>query len=215
MTNIVSKFFSGNLNFSKLNVIFFITLLSITDAFTSDFDEGIDYRVIENSEISKGKFDNQVIEFFGYFCPHCKNFSPSLKKWEKSLSETVSFTQLHVPFRDINHQRLFFTLREINAEDKLHLKIFDAVQVQRLPLSDYLNILSWVENHGVNEEIFEKAWNSKNVRENMSLATKLMKDFKVDGVPLLVVNGKYLTSPSMVGGSHKRALKVVDFLLDK
>ena len=109
MTNIVSKFFSGNLIFTKLNVILFITFLSINPAFTSDFDEGIDYRVIENPEISEGKFDNQVIEFFGYFCPHCKNFSPSLKKWEKSLSERFSFTQLHVPFRDINHQRLFFT----------------------------------------------------------------------------------------------------------
>ena len=110
MTNTVCKifFYSPNLIFTKFIVIFFITLSPVTDALTSGFDEGIDYRVIENPEISKGKFDNQVIEFFGYFCPHCKNFSPALKKWEKSLPKTVSFKQLHVPFRDINHQRLFF-----------------------------------------------------------------------------------------------------------
>ena len=46
-------------------------------------------------------------------------------------------------------------------------------------------------------------------------ATKLMKLYKIDGVPQLIVNGTFSTSPGMVGGSHKRALRVVDYLLDK
>ena len=194
---------------------FLLVCFTVNNALSSDFDEGIDYRIINNPNLASKPYENQVIEFFGYFCPHCKSFSPALKKWAKTLPKEVTFTQLHVPFRDINHQRLFFTLREINSEQNLHYRIFAAIQVQRLPLSDYLNILSWVESHGVNEEEFEKAWNSKKVKEDMRIATKLMKDFKVDGVPLLVVNGKYITSPGMVGGSHKRALKIVDYLLNK
>ena len=49
----------------------------------------------------------------------------------------------------------------------------------------------------------------------MDNATKLMKLYKIDGVPQLIVNGTYLTSPGMVGGSHRRALKLVEHLLNK
>ena len=49
----------------------------------------------------------------------------------------------------------------------------------------------------------------------MDNATRLMKLYKIDGVPQLIINGRYLTSPAMAGGSHKRTLKVVEYLLNK
>ena len=58
-------------------------------------------------------------------------------------------------------------------------------------------------------------WNSNKVKADMKNATKLMELYKIDGVPQLIVNDTYLTSPGMVGGSHKRALKVVEYLLQK
>ena len=184
-------------------------------SFAMQFDEGIDYRVINVKKTKPNTGNIEVIEFFGYFCPHCKNFSPALKKWEKSLPKNIKFTQLHVPFRDINHQRLFFALKNINSEDKLHYKIFDAIQVQGIPFNNFLQILSWVESHGVDEAEFEESWNSNKVKADMKNATKLMELYKIDGVPQLIVNDTYLTSPGMVGGSHKRALKVVEYLLQK
>lgn len=203
-------------NLTKLpNILFFVFICFTNASYSMQFDEGIDYKVID-AEISKSnKNSMEVIEFFGYFCPHCKSFAPSLKKWEKSLPENITFKQLHVPFRDINHQRLFFTLKEINAEDKLHNKIFNAIQVQGIPLNNFLEILSWVEASGIDEKEFEKAWNSKKVKSNMENATRLMKLYKIDGVPQLIVNGTYSTSPGMVGGSHNRVLKLVDYLLNK
>ena len=42
-----------------------------------------------------------------------------------------------------------------------------------------------------------------------------MKKFKITGVPQIVVDGTYLTSPAMVGGSHRRAINVIDYLISK
>ncbi len=183
--------------------------------FAMKFDEGIEYRVIQKNSKPFSDDNQQVLEFFGYFCPHCKTFSPVLKNWEKSLPKNITFTQLHVPFRDLNHQRLFFSLKSINSESGLHYKIFNSIQAQGNPLNNFLEILAWVESQGVDEKEFETAWNSEKVKSEMANATKLMKDYKIDSVPQLVINGKYLTSPAMVGGSHKRVIKVVEYLLEK
>ena len=209
--------FNQNFNLIKTaNFLFFILFICSTSVtYSMEFDEGIDYKVIDTKSKKINENSSEVIEFFGYFCPHCKSFAPSLNKWEKSLPKNVKFIKLHVPFRDINHQRLFFTLKNINAEDKLHSKIFNAIQVKGNPLSNFLEIISWVESHGVDETEFEIAWNSNKVKLEMENATKLMKLYKIDGVPQLIVNGTFSTSPGMVGGSHKRALRVVDYLLDK
>ena len=193
-----------------LLLIFFICYANTS--YSMQFDEGIDYKVIDIKNNQPNKKPLEVVEFFGYFCPHCKSFSPSLKKWEKSLPKNVKFKQLHVPFRDINHQKLFFTLTNMNAEEKLHYKIFNAVQVKGIPLNNFLEILSWVESYGIDETEFEKVWNSKKVKSEMDNATRLMKLYKIDGVPQLIINGRYLTSPAMAGGSHKRTLKGVEYL---
>ncbi len=209
-----SRQFLANLRIFLTYLFVFLLTQFNNVAHSFDFDEGIDYKVI-NTSGSKSSNKLEVIEFFGYFCPHCKSFSPAIKKWEKSLPSNVKFSQLHVPFRDINHQRLFFALENINSEEKLHYKIFNAVQVQRLPLNNFLDILSWVEDQGIDEKIFEESWNSTKVKSDMNKASKLMKLYKIDGVPQIVVNGSYITSPAMVGGSHKRVLKLVNYLLKK
>ena len=41
-----------------------------------------------------------------------------------------------------------------------------------------------------------------------------MADFKVDSVPTLIVNGSWLTSPTLAG-SQERALAVVDQLVER
>jgi hypothetical protein len=42
-----------------------------------------------------------------------------------------------------------------------------------------------------------------------------MRLHRVDGVPRFTVQGLYITSPAMAGGSHQRALQVVSHLIQK
>ncbi|OUV03394.1 MAG: hypothetical protein CBC42_02750 [Betaproteobacteria bacterium TMED82] len=198
--------------FLKLTIIFGCCSYAFA---MSAYDEGIDYEIISDKHAFADTRKIEVIEFFWFGCPHCKNFYPSLSRWADQLDDEVEFRKYHVPFREINHQKLFFTLKKMNLDKDVVPRVFIAMQNKRLPLKNFLDILFWVEEQGIDSKEFEKNWNSKEVRNSMDLATKLMGEFKITGVPQLVVDGVYRTGPSMVGGSHRKAIKVLDFLIDK
>ena len=218
MLNISSFFIRINLTFSLfLHIFLFIIVASITkgDIFASPtYDEGIDYKRIYNENKYKKTKKIEVVEFFGLFCPHCRNFSPVIEKWAKKLPANVEFKKLHVPFREISHQRLYFTLKKMGLIDQHLAKLFADIQDKRLPLKDFLSITIWVEDNGLSLTDFEKEWNSKKVKNDMKEASSLMKLFKVTGVPQIIVDGEFLTSPAMVG-SNRRIIGLLDYLIAK
>ena len=48
----------------------------------------------------------------------------------------------------------------------------------------------------------------------MKEASSLMKLFKVTGVPQIIVDGEFLTSPAMVG-SNRRIIGLLDYLIEE
>ena len=178
------------------------------------FDEGIDYKRIYSENKYKKTKKVEVVEFFGLFCPHCRNFSPVIRKWAEKLPANVEFKKLHVPFREISHQRLYFTLKKMGLIDQHLDKLFADIQDKRLPLKDFLSITIWVEDNGLLLADFEKEWNSTEVKNDMKEASSLMKLFKVTGVPQIIVDGEFLTSPAMVG-SNRRIIGLLDYLIAK
>jgi thiol:disulfide interchange protein DsbA len=59
---------------------------------------------------------------------------------------------------------------------------------------------------------FADAYRSFNVRCGIKRIEKLGRNYKVQGVPTLAVDGKYFTSGS-IAGSHEAAFKVADQLI--
>ena len=91
-------------------------------------------------------------------------------------------------------------------------KLFADIQDKRLPLKDFLSITLWVEDNGLSQADFEKEWNSNEVKNDMKEASSLMKLFKVTGVPQIIVDGEFLTSPAMVG-SNRRMIGLLNYLI--
>ena len=61
--------------------------------------EGTDYEVIEGGipfAPLKGKVE--VVEVFGYTCPHCAHFQPAVSAWAKKNAKTVNFIPMAAPF---------------------------------------------------------------------------------------------------------------------
>ena len=216
MLNIASFFKSRNLIFRSIFHIFLVIIIAGIikgDILASPtYDEGIDYKRIYNENKYKKTKKIEVVEFFGLFCPHCRNFSPVINKWAEKLPANVEFKKLHVPFREISHQRLYFTLKKMGLIDQYLDKLFADIQDKRLPLKDFLSITIWVEDNGLSLADFEKEWNSKKVKNDMKEASSLMKLFKVTGVPQIIVDGEFLTSPAMVG-SNRRIIGLLDYLI--
>ena len=216
MLNISFFFLRKNLTFKLFLNIFLVILVSgITkgDILASPtYDEGIDYKRIYSENKYKKTKKIEVIEFFGLFCPHCRNFSPVITRWAEKLPSNVEFKKLHVPFREISHQRLYFTLKKMGLIEQYLDKLFVDIQDKRLPLKNFLSITVWVEDNGLSIADFEKEWNSNEVKNDMKEASSLMKLFKVTGVPQIIVDGEFLTSPAMVG-SNRRIIGLLDYLI--
>ena len=218
MLNITSFFNHKNLTFRLVFQFFLVIIIASStkgDVLASPtYDEGIDYkRIYSNNNHQKTK-KIEVVEFFGLFCPHCRNFSPVINRWAEKLPANVEFKKLHVPFREVSHQRLYFTLKKMGLIDKYLDKLFADIQDKRLPLKDFLSITIWVEDNGLSLADFEKEWNSNKVKKDMKEASSLMKLFKVTGVPQIIVDGVFLTSPAMVG-SNRRILGLLDYLIEE
>lgn len=162
---------------------------------------------------AKGKVE--VIEFFHYGCPHCRDFDPLLEQWVKALPADVVFKR--VPAIWGNPQlsalaRFFYAAEATGDLGKLHTKIFEAFQSDKVPLNTEAGALEWVGRQGVDGKKFADAYKSFGVNSKIQRADQLARAYQVQGVPTLAIDGKFLTSASMTG-SHANTLKMADQLI--
>lgn len=179
------------------------------------FVAGKDYMKLDRAvptETEAGKVE--MIEFFWYSCPHCSAFEPTFAQWVKNAPKDVVVRRVPVAFREDfgPQQRLYFSLEAMGLLDKIHGKVFQAIHVERLPLSTDASILAWVEKQGVDKNKFADTAKSFGVASKLKRAVQLQNDFKIEGVPSLGIAGKYYTDGTLAG-SMERALQVTESLL--
>lgn len=158
----------------------------------------------------------EVIEFFGYWCPHCNAFESKIEPWIQALPSDVNFRRIPVAWsaQHIPYQKLYFALEIMGAKGDIHSKAFKAFheQGQRLENTDGINRFAAAIN--VDKAKLTEAINSFTIANKINLATQQAKTYQIEGVPTLIVNGKFATSPETAKGEEK-ALKVVDALIQK
>jgi protein dithiol oxidoreductase (disulfide-forming) len=179
------------------------------------FDEGIDYRVVQPAVPTSSPGKIEVLEFFWYACPHCYRLNPFVAEWKKKLPANVEFKKVHVAFRGDGHQKIFYTLEAMGREADLGIKVFEEIHLKKNPMASLIEASAWAKTQGLDVAKFEATWNSFAVQTQQKRANALVNSYKLDGVPMFGINGRFLTSPSMVGGSHARALQVVDYLISR
>lgn len=167
----------------------------------------------------------EVLEFFWYGCNHCFNFEPAINEWKKSLPGDVSFSQVPVGWRSRRvhfegHQTLFYALEVMNLLDSTHQKVFDAMHRQNFRLSTDEEIFDFIESIDIDREEFIKTFKSFGVKAKVSKAKNLTEAYKIDGVPSLTVDGRFVTSQSMLPSKgaasidpNEEVLRVVDLLI--
>jgi len=179
--------------------------------------EGKDFTRVETPQppgVPAGKIE--VLEFFSYACPHCSAFEPTIEAWEKQLPAEVALRRVPVAFlmNADNFMRAYYALETTGAVQAMQLKIFRAIHIDRKRLEKGEDIAAFVGANGGDAAKFLAAFKSFSVNTSVARAKKLMTDYKVDSVPMLVVHGRWMTSPSQAG-SQERALAVVDQLAQR
>ena len=179
-------------------------------------EEGFDYRVLPITQPIDAKGKVEVIEFFWYGCPHCYEFEPELKGWIKRQNKDVVFKKVPIAFREelMPHSQLFYALEALGKGDTLNDKVMFAMHRENKRLLNENEIADWVAAQGVDRNAFLAAYRSFAVLSKARAANQLGNAYRIDGVPTVAVQGKYITSPS-IAGSRAKAVNIMDFLMNK
>ncbi|RJG07524.1 thiol:disulfide interchange protein DsbA/DsbL [Noviherbaspirillum cavernae] len=202
-----------------------LSLVAITaGASPASPQNGVDYRTLDKEQQTDSGKKIEVTEFFWYACPHCNAIEPSLVEWVKKQGDNIVFKRVPVAFRDsfVPQQKLFYTLEAMGKLDELHKKVFDTIHKERRQLDTDAAITEWIVKQGVDKQKFLDVYNSFGIQSKARRAAQLQTAYQVDGVPLIAIDGRYLTSPSIVGAGMKGAsedalhtgtLQVMDWLV--
>jgi thiol:disulfide interchange protein DsbA len=178
------------------------------------FVEGVDYQLIEPAVPTSDPAKVVVTEIFWYGCPHCFRFEPFVEKWAESIPDGVVFEQ--VPSA-INaawtvHARAYYAFKMMGVQEQLHKKLFNAIHVQRQRLNSLDSIAGFVAEQGLDEKEFRKQYASFPVETLIRKGKQKELHYGLEGVPTIIVNGKYRTS-GVMAGNFNRLLQIIDFLV--
>ncbi len=180
------------------------------------FDEGIEYLKINPPvSTSVNKDQVEVVELFWYMCPHCYRFEPLIQKWLKNKPKNVVFKRVPAVFssRWRFFAKVFYTAQLLGVEEKIHGPLFKALHEQRARLGNEAAIAGFFEKQaGVKKQDFMDVFNSFSVDARVRKAEDLSKRYQAQGVPTLIVNGKWRTGGTIANG-HKGMLEVTDYLI--
>lgn len=155
---------------------------------------GKDYMVLKkpaSTDAPKGKAE--IVEFFGYWCPHCHSFEPEFNAWLKQVPPQVVVRRVPVAFRPemAPLQRMFYALETLGYVGLMHGRVFDAIHKQRINLMTDANILAWAAQQPELKGRFEQAYKSFGMDAKLRRANQLAMDYGIEGVPSLGVAGKF------------------------
>jgi len=199
----------------KKLLIFLFLFVNSAFLYAADFTEGTHYKKLQQQPTDSGD-KIEVLEFFWYGCSHCFSFEPFIKSWKKTKPANVEFVRVPAIFRpDWEVQaRAYYALSNMGVIEDLHGKIFEAINKGKKQLNKIELMADFVEKNGVNRKEFIKEYNSFSVDGMVRKAKKKQKAYKIQGVPSVAVNGKYLTGGSMAG-SYDNLIKVMNHLIEK
>lgn len=200
---------------SALFTLAFLT--NLTFAQEETFLQDGHYEVLDTIQPVSTGDKIEVLELFWYRCPHCNSLEIPLQKWLKNdIPENAEF----VAFPAVLAQRwqpaarVFYTLEATGMLDDLHAKVFHAIHSQHKNFGSAESLSTWVDEQGFDGNAVLDAYDSFAVNTKLNYARTMTKKYGINGVPAVIIDGKYRTSPSMAG-DHDVLFDVINFLVEK
>jgi len=177
--------------------------------------EGIDYVRIDNPQPYAplaGKIE--VVEVFGYWCPHCAQFQPQLSAWMRKLPADVRFTYVPAVFEaGDNFARAYFAAEHFGVLARTHDAMFPAIHLQGLlpRNASVAEIAAYYGQQGLDAAKVQAYMLSPEVEAKLEHARQFALHAGVEGTPALVVDGRY----RIIAQTHEEGLRIASQLIDQ
>jgi protein dithiol oxidoreductase (disulfide-forming) len=160
----------------------------------------------------------EVLEVFWYACPHCYDLEAYLAAWRKTKPDYIEFVRVPVMWGPVHraHAQLYYTLKQLGRND-LDDKVFATLHQEQNPLvgntpeETLQRQLQFAKENGIDPVAFRKAYSSFAVNADLQRADEITDRYHVDGVPLIIINGKYMTDVGKAG-SHENLIAEINDL---
>ena len=197
-------------NASKL---FFGLALVLTIGLTNaevKYEEGIHYVLLPIPQETEVTGKIEVMEYFSYACIHCFRFEPIVLAWRQGLLDDVTFNRTPALWNNEleTYGKSYYAAEVLGVLEKVHIHLFNLIQ-QKKPKDPQVIALS-LGDFGVDPIDFARTLVSFEVDRRLGKARGRGQAYekayyrafgKGAGVPMLVVNGKYLISGATAGGN--------------
>lgn len=184
---------------------------------TPSFEQGKTYFEIANAkQLQTKKNKIEVLAFLWYGCGGCYAVEPKLIEWSKTAPENVHFQLVPALFGGIwdIHGKIMLTLNQMNVDPTIHKEIFDAIQLDKKKLTTMSEMKETLKPLGIDVNKFESIYNSIVITSSVNYIKNKIKDYQLQAVPAVVINGKYRFNISNVN-SVDDFIKLINFLVEK
>lgn len=206
-------------NMKKITALTSVIALAIFVFFANtsqaEFVAGKNYLVLDKPVETETGDQIEVRELFWYFCPHCFSVHPKLEEWSKTMDISAQLVLQPAVFPGWEFGSTFYyVLEELGELERLHSSLYNAIHVQKLNLKTQQDFVTWLSLNGVDEDKANKVFKSFPVKVAVNKAKANTYKYRITGVPVFIVNGKYTVNATSAG-SEEKIFEVIDYLIQK
>jgi thiol:disulfide interchange protein DsbA len=178
-----------------------------------EYEQGINYFPLKIPQPVHTGDKIEVLELFWYRCPHCFELEPYLNKWLKSKPDFIEYVRLPAVLNRswAFDARVFYTFVALGLVDSLHEAYFEAIHTDRKRIVTIEQLADWVADKGQDPQQILDTFNSFGVDSMVAHAADMSGRYETDGVPTIIVDGKYRTKVSLAGG-HNELIDLMNYL---
>lgn len=176
----------------KAFALLVLSIFFISSAQARDYKEGLDYEIRATNKT----VEPEIREFFSFFCSHCfameKPFSQMAEFFKGKAKFIVNPVGLIGGDVGVESQKAYAVAINLEIEDELKEELFNRIHVKQDIPEDHDYFSELFESLGVPSEKYEQIYNSFVTQAKVAEYDRHTKEMKIDAVPEIVVNGKYL-----------------------
>ena len=176
----------------KAFTLLVLSIFFISSAQARDYKEGQDYEIRATNKT----VEPEIREFFSFFCSHCfameKPFSQMAEFFKGKAKFIVNPVGLIGGDVGVESQKAYAVAINLEIENELKEELFNRIHVKQDIPENHDYFVEVFESLGVPSEKYEQIYNSFVTQAKVAEYDRHTKEMKIDAVPEIVVNGKYL-----------------------
>ncbi|CAM2158483.1 protein dithiol oxidoreductase (disulfide-forming) (plasmid) [Pararobbsia alpina] len=147
-----------------------------------------------------------VEEFFWYGCPHCGRLEPKLDTMLAARGGTVRVVRVPVARTMISraHQRMYFALKQLGAEQRVHVAIREAITSGNTLLLTESAQATFLSARGVDPAAYRAAYESADVSHACEVADSEASAHGITAIPALVIRAQVVDPATVVSQARAK-----------